>query len=469
MNHIRPATSKPLSLLIDLFISLKNRALKSEFNRNVLILTSGTAIAQAIPVLISPVLTRIYSPSDFGALALFISITSIVSVISCGRYELAIMLPEKDEDAIHVAAVAFIFNLFISAIFMIFLLLFGPWFLKVIKAESLGGWIYLAPFTVFFMGIYNILNYTNNRMKLYKDMSRATVYKSIAGSVVQVALGFLKAGVTGLISGQIISQITANLKLFKNVKQTGLLKHFDKEKIKQMAKRYVKFPKYDMGSGLLNISSNQIPVLLLSYFFNPAIVGFYMLSQRVITIPMTLVGSSIGQVFYQQTSEQINNLEKIKTITETTFKKLVIISVIPFSLIFCFGDFIFKYIFGEEWILAGKYARFLSPWMFFVFITSPMTNLLMTLGKLKAGFLFNLLIFISRISAIYFSALIFSDAQKTIALYGVVGLVFWFVFCFYILHLAEANFSNLILFTLCVTFPVLFILMALRYYLLTIF
>jgi O-antigen/teichoic acid export membrane protein len=151
---------------------IKDKILKSEFNRNVLILAGGTAVAQAVPILISPILTRLYTPEDFGALAVFISITSIVGVIVNGRYELAIMLPEKDEDAINVAAVAFLFNVFVSGLFFLFILFFGDWLLEVLNAQNLGKLIYLAPLAVFLIGVFNILKYTNNRFKLYKDIQK---------------------------------------------------------------------------------------------------------------------------------------------------------------------------------------------------------------------------------------------------------------------------------------------------------
>jgi len=216
---------------------IKNKFLnlwKDEFNRNVLTLVSGTAIAQAIPILITPILTRLYTPTDFGALALFTAIVSIVSVVSCGRYELAIMLPERDEDAINLAAVAFIFNIFISLIFLIFIFLCGNWLLKITKAEVLKGWIYLAPLMVFLMGIFNILNYVNNRFKFYKNIAKAKVYKSIAMAVAQLSLGVLKTGYVGLISGQVVAQFTANWGLFKNIYEKDLLKEINRERMKYL-------------------------------------------------------------------------------------------------------------------------------------------------------------------------------------------------------------------------------------------
>ena len=89
---------------------------KSEFSRNVLTLMTGTTIAQAIPIAISPILTRIYAPEDFGMFALYMSVASIISVIATGRYELAIMLPKKDEDAVNIVALSIIISFFVSFI-----------------------------------------------------------------------------------------------------------------------------------------------------------------------------------------------------------------------------------------------------------------------------------------------------------------------------------------------------------------
>ncbi len=248
------------------FNKIKTKLTKNEFNKNVLILSGGTVISQILPIAVSPILSRIYTPYDFGVLALFVSITSIVSVIANGRYELAIMLPEKDEDAINVAAIGFIFNIIISFLFLLIVLLLKDPFLKLLKAESLSFWIYFAPLTVFFNGIFTILNYTNNRFKLYKDISKAIILKGIVVSSIQLIMGFLKKSSFGLISGEIISKAVANTKLFINIKNTGLLKEVKKEKIKEVALKFSNFPKYSMWSALLNVSGYQLTNILIGIF-----------------------------------------------------------------------------------------------------------------------------------------------------------------------------------------------------------
>lgn len=389
--------------MLKLIINLKQKILGSEFNKNVAILASGTALAQAIPVLISPVLTRLYTPSDFGTLALFVSITSILSVISCGRYELAIMLPEKEEDAINVSAVAFIFNICISFLFFLFILFFGNWFLRIMKAETLKGWIYLAPMTVFFMGFFNILNYTNNRFKLYKDIAKANVYKSLTGAGVQIILGFFKCQFVGLILGQIVSQITANTKLFLNIKN-WLIK-INRVKIKEMTKKYLNFPKYNLWHALFNVVFTNIPVYVLLYFFSSEILGFYSLATRIVFLPTSILSTSVSNVLYQKVMSLYNS-KKLYLDFIYKFLKYQIL----FGVFLSFGFFIFSKfivcIFGNNWIEVGNYITAIIPWNFMVFVVSPISFVINMMGQQLKGFIveifYSLTKFLSLILGVYF-------------------------------------------------------------------
>jgi O-antigen/teichoic acid export membrane protein len=208
---------------------------------------TGTTIAQAIPIAISPILTRIYTPEDFGVLALFVAISSIFGSIANGRYELAIMLPKKDEDAINIFALGFIISSSISLVLLMLVLLFHDYFTTLLNNDEIGIWLYLVPITVFLTGMYNVLNYFNNRKKYYKDIANITIIKSIITAITQLSIGFLKGGASGLISGQVISQMFANMKLLKNIiKDKLLISKISKVKMIALAKRYKDFPKFSM-------------------------------------------------------------------------------------------------------------------------------------------------------------------------------------------------------------------------------
>jgi len=414
-------------------LNLKDKIFKNEFNKNVLILSGGTVIAQILPIIVSPILSRIYSPSDFGILALFVSITSIISVIANGRYELAIMLPEKDEDAINVAAVGFIFNIFVSIIFLIVIILFKKPLLRLLKAESLSFWIYFAPLTVFLIGLFTILNYTNNRFKLYKDISKATIFKGIIVSTIQLIMGFLKAGASGLISGQIISQAVANTKLFFNIKNTGLLKEIKKEKIKEVAKKYSNFPKYSMWAALLNTSGYQITNILISAFFGSYYLGQYYMAFRILGIPSIFIGSAISQVFFKQATEEVQKTGKAINTFKSTLKKLLIISLPTFLFIFIFIKPLFPIVFGKTWKDAGLYAMILTPFFCIRFVSASLSIILAVYEKNKIDLLVNFINNLINILSIIF----FKNFNYFIIILSISFSIFYFILILYFNELAN--------------------------------
>lgn len=343
---------------------------KSEFSRNVITLMTGTTIAQAIPIAISPILTRIYTPEDFGVFALFFSITAIFGSIANGRYELAIMLPKKDEDAINIFALGFIITTFMSLVLLLFAVVFKDYF-TTLGNEEIGFWLYFVPLTVFFTGLWNILNYFNNRRKNYKDLRNATILKSIVLAVVQLSVGFVKSGATGLISGSLLSNIFANMKLLKNItKDKLLLSKISKVKIIALAKRYKDFPKYSMWAILANTLSQNLTNILISTFYSVATLGFYSLVERVLGMPSSLIGNSIGQVFFQQATKEKQQTGKAIKTFNSTVKKVIIIGLPSFGLLFFTVEDLFVFVFGEEWKIAGTYAQIVIPLFFIRFIVA---------------------------------------------------------------------------------------------------
>ena len=141
---------------------------KSEFSRNVLTLMTGTTIAQAIPIAISPILTRIYTPGDFGVFALFLAIIGVFSVVASGRYELALMLPRKEEDAINIFSLGTIIIFLLTIFLFLFIFLFHQYLVDMSQNEEIGYWLYFMPLAFFLIGIFNLLSYYNNRQKNYK-------------------------------------------------------------------------------------------------------------------------------------------------------------------------------------------------------------------------------------------------------------------------------------------------------------
>lgn len=357
---------------------------KNDFSRNVLTLLTGTTIAQAIPIAISPILTRIYTPEDFGSLAIFLSITAIFGAIANSRYELAIMLPKKDEDAINIAALALLINFFITIILLLIVTLFNNEIGDLLKNNDASHWLYFVPLSVFLVGLFNILNYFNNRMGNYKDLAYSNIYRSLALSFSQVCLGLYQTGVLGLIVGSFLSQLVVNIRLLKNI-----LKKFDYRaiisigKLKKLAIRYIDFPKYSLPAVLSNSLSLNLTNVLIPIFYSTSTLGFYALVQRLLEVPSTLIGSSIGQVFYKSAVTERKLHGTAITCFNSSLKSLLIIGIPFFSILFIVIEDAFALIFGENWRIAGEYGKILIPLFLIRFVAASLSNLTSAFEKQK--------------------------------------------------------------------------------------
>lgn len=352
-----------------------NRLMSSDFNKNVLKLMTGTTIAQAIPVAISPILTRFYSPEDFGVLALFIAISAIFGSIATGRYELAIVLPEKEEDSINLVALSVLISFLLSFFLLIVILLFQNSIVSLLDNSEIGFWLYFIPVVVFSIGIYNALNYLNTRMKTFGVIAQVNVVKQLTLAVLQLALGFLKVGVVGLITGQIASHIFANGKLAKNILgNKELLSKIRLKEIVRLGKRYSDFPKYSVWSIFANSLSLNLTNIFISSIYSSASLGFYSLVQRILSLPANVLGNSIGQVFFQKATEEKNKYGNSKNTFRSTSIKLLVISIPSFTLLFFIVEDLIAFVFGEEWSIAGEYAKIILPLTMIRFITTPLST-----------------------------------------------------------------------------------------------
>lgn len=347
---------------------------KSEFSKNVITLMTGTTVAQAIPIAITPILTRMYTPEDFGVLALFVAITSIFGAIANGRYELAIMLPVKDDDAINIAAMGMVIATLISLFLFIPAIFMNEYIVDLLDNDFIGFWLYFVPLVVWLLGLFNILSYLNNRLKSYKIIAKATIYKSFAQAVVQLIFGVIKSTASGLITGQIFSSLVANTSLAKNVIAKYQLKNINWKSMKNQAIRYINFPKYSMWSILANVMSVQLINILITFYYSVATLGFYSLAQRILGLPASLIGSSIGQVYFQQATVEKNETGKAVKVFKATSKKLIILSCIFFIPLYFVLPFTFALAFGEKWMIAGVYSQIILPVFVFRFVSAALST-----------------------------------------------------------------------------------------------
>ncbi len=416
---------------------------KSEFSRNVLTLMTGTTIAQAIPIAISPILTRIYTPEDFGVFALYMSATSLFSVLATGKYELAIMLPKKNEDSIYIAVLSIIIAVTICSVLFVLILFFGDSMVKIFSNKDISTWLYWVPISILLTSIYQSLNFLNIRNKEYKTTSTSKVLQSSMTSFTNVSTGLFGIHKVGLIIGYIVGQFLGSIYLlYIAYKNRYLVIHkFNYLKMIGLAKKYDKFPKLVTLTGFLNISSMQAPIIILTAFFTLKIVGFYSFAERILALPIALIGNSIGQVFFQKMSK-LNLTEERAYFFQSTLNKLLAIGIPLFVLIIFFGDKIFSFAFGDQWIIAGQYAQILSIWLAAVFIVSPLSQLYNIMNKQHLFLKLNLLGFILRALSLVVGALFFND-KITLYLFSMSGVFIWGVILKNMLMILEISFGDI--------------------------
>lgn len=180
---------------------LKKFIPKSSYARNVITLMTGTGLAQAIPIAISPILTRLYSPEDFGIFGLYMAIVAIASVLVTGRYELAILLPRNDRDALHIVALAIGLSAAVSALLLVVVLVFNGPITQLLGASDIAPWLYWVPASTVLMGIYTSLNYWSNRKGQYRRLAVSRVVQTSGTSATQLGAAFLRSGPAGLVVG----------------------------------------------------------------------------------------------------------------------------------------------------------------------------------------------------------------------------------------------------------------------------
>jgi O-antigen/teichoic acid export membrane protein len=355
-----------------------NRLLpKGEFARNVLTVMSGTTIAQAIPVAISPILTRLYTPADLGVMAMYVSLIAIAVVVVTGRYELAILLPSREREAFDLLLIAVTLAASVCALgYLGVALARSRLFEHVTAIASLGAWLFVLPISVLLMGLYQSLGYWNNRCRRYNQLAASRVGQSLAMCGVQVAAGVGSAGASGLILGYVVGQVAANALLVRSSwsGSRDRLRESSLGRAVAVARRHRNFPTFMVPGHLANVASSQMPVLMLSVLFSPSVAGFYALAERVLVLPSSIIGSAVGDVYRQQAAAVYNATGNCRTLYVRTVKKLALIALVPFTIAVLAGPWVFAWMFGPFWRESGEITALLATMVFFQIVSTPLSQ-----------------------------------------------------------------------------------------------
>lgn len=353
--------------------------MSNSLGSNILKILTSRIATQSIFFLTAPITTRLFAPEDYGIRQLFMSITGIIGAIICLRYELSIPLGKNEKEVAGSLSLSIMISFFFSLLILAILPFTKPILSNWSKLSGINGIIWLIPLCLFLSGLGGALRYWvayegSFGLLAWSDFSAALIGKS---ATILWAL-IIGASATGLIAGDIIGVIISVLFfLFLFASRFILTKKFSIIKlnlISSTAKKYKKFPLYDSWTALINSTSHQLSPILLGIFFSPTVVGHYSLGLAFISMPLTLLGNSISQVFFPTAAKEFNTKGNMSEIVKNVYQKLVQIGIFPMVILGFFGTYIFTFIFGQKWHEAGIFTQILSIFMIFRFIGSPLST-----------------------------------------------------------------------------------------------
>lgn len=423
-----------------LFKSIKGSLPENTFIRAVSTLAGGTIGAQALMILAAPALTRLYSPEDFGLLAVYTSLLSISVVVASLRYELAIPLPNTDSEAANVVVLSLVMVLITTLLSAGIALSFGGKISEILNTPGLARYIWLLPVGLFLAGVYKVFNYWAIRTKEFSLIAKTTVSQALVTLSIQL-VGYGLGGVS-LLFGQAGGRGAGSLQLGSTTFKNKGFWTWSWSNVWQAAKRYRHFPLYSTWSSLLNVTGNQIPPLLFALLFGSNVAGWYLLTQRVLAMPVTLVSDAVSKVFLSNASDALRD-GNIGVLITKIHTKLVFVIVPALCVFSILSPILFSLVFGESWKVSGEIARWLAPWLALVFVLSPFMVLFEVLECQRLGLLFQLVMMILRLGAIV-CGYIFESYMLSIQLFTAVSVICLLAFNFWLAWKAQANLLKMI-------------------------
>lgn len=399
---------------------------QNRFVKNILMVAGGTAGAQAIAMAFIPFITRAFGPEVYGTLGAFIALTGVLTTIAALAYPVAIVLPESDNAAKALIKLSLVIAASISLFVLVILLLAGDLIMTKLGAASLISFMFFIPLVAFLTTCQNIAQQWLIRKKAFKVIANVAIAHSFINYGLQALAGIYTPIASVLISIHTLAIAIRSVLIGyigKRINSTSITEKQEDVLLRTVAYEYKDFPLYRAPQVVLNAASQSLPILMLTAFFGPAAAGFYTLTRTVLSIPSSLLGSSIQSVFYPHFNEVVLAKNKTLPLIMRTTGALAAIGILPFLIVIIFGPLLFKFVFGEEWYEAGKYAQWLSVWLFFGMINSPSVSSIPVFGLQRWFLGYEIISVTLRAIAIYAGFFYFSNPLVAVGVFSIVGAI----------------------------------------------
>src|SRR5699024_5363495 len=323
--------------------------------------------------------------------------------------------------------------------------------IEVFNLTDVNNYLYLIPLVIVFSGIMQVLQQWLIRTEQFSINARSTFYRSLIINSSKAGFGFINPVPSVLVFLTAIGNVVSAflmlilLRARNSIPKTRYLPRNDKRKsIKQFAKKYIDFPIYRAPESFLNATSQGLPVLLLSAFFGPASAGYYTIGWTVLSLPARLIGDAVGDVFYPRVVSAVENKEKVSNLIKKATLLLSLFGIIPFGVIILGGPFLFDFIFGNEWIVAGEYARWIALFGFTNFVKKPSIRSLAALNAQSFHLGTTVFMLIIRLIFLGIGFFVFADDVITVALFSISGAILNICLIFIVIKLGNKKANDII-------------------------
>jgi O-antigen/teichoic acid export membrane protein len=355
----------------------------------VLTILLGTGIGQLVVLAVSPVLTRLYTPDEYGVFTVFVAVVSVLGTFTLFRLDAAIPLPRSDRLAASVAWVGIAACTLMSLLIGLLAPVLGPAVADLVNSPALATvWWWVAAAT-FMVAIDQVLLTWMVREKRYPALGLRNALQGIGQAAGQVGLAWTPIRSVGLLVGWIIGRIAAVGGLFS---RGGLLRQGvpRARTMRAAVVRYRRFPLIASWSSLLNSLGQQAPLLVISAYYGSVTIGLLGLTVKVMAAPVVLLGQAVARVFQGEASEAIRDRHRpLRPILMSNVKVLAAISVVMAIVVMVGGPWLFGVIYGAEWEPSGQFARLLAVGYAAQLTVSPVSQILLILERQTRQFLWD--------------------------------------------------------------------------------
>ena len=339
--------------------------MKAGLLRSTLTLLTGSVAAHAIPLLLGPALTRVYSPEAYGQFALLWTASANIAVVGCARYEFALPLESTDNGAATLMALCARILVVVTAAAAVagaVLALWGPWPLA-----------WTLPLAVLAGGALQWLTLWATRSQRFGWLALARLVQQGGGAVLQLLLGLLKMGPLGLMLGATATALAAAALLTRPAPAGGWrgLWRRPRPALAAAARQHRDFPLLNTPHAFLGALQDTLTLVLVAALAGDAAAGAWALALRYLKAPATLVGGALSQTLYPRLVGSRNPGEARATVCRAVWGLAALAAPLA-AVLMLWGPALFTLAFGAEWAQTGELARALAPYIALHFIASPL-------------------------------------------------------------------------------------------------